>query len=113
MLFLNALHGNENVNFKSQNKTYSTFKVNFTVKRSHKSYWFFTKYTRSYTRNMAKFSGALQLTDLDDFITPSQECIKPVEIKTSKSKTGSKITIQDDGYYETSEVYTFRLRCLD
>lgn len=59
---------------------------------------------------MAKFSGALQLTDLDDFITPSQECIKPVEIKTSKSKTGSKITIQDDGYYETSEVYTFRLK---
>lgn len=54
---------------------------------------------------MAKFSGALQLTDLDDFITPSQECIKPVEIKTTKSKTGSKITIQDDGYYETSEVY--------
>ena len=24
------------------------------------------------------FSGVLQLTDLDDFITPSQECIKPV-----------------------------------
>lgn len=53
---------------------------------------------------MSKFSGALQLTDLDDFITPSQECIKPVEMKVSKSKTGSKITIQDDGYYETSEV---------
>lgn len=55
---------------------------------------------------MAKFSGALQLTDLDDFITPSQECIKPAEIKTTstKSKTGSKITIQEDGYYETTEV---------
>ena len=26
---------------------------------------------------MAKFSGVLQLTDLDDFITPSQECVKP------------------------------------
>lgn len=25
------------------------------------------------------FSGALTLTDLNDFITPSQTCIKPVE----------------------------------
>ncbi|XP_058814621.1 probable cytosolic Fe-S cluster assembly factor CPIJ010948 [Topomyia yanbarensis] len=48
---------------------------------------------------MSRFSGALQLTDLDDFITPSQECIKPVKIETKKSKTGSKITIQDDGSY--------------
>lgn len=54
---------------------------------------------------MSRFSGALQLTDLDDFITPSQECIKPAEIKTTtKSKTGSKITIQNDGYYETNDV---------
>lgn len=53
---------------------------------------------------MSRFSGALQLTDLDDFITPSQECIKPAEIKATKSKTGSKITIQNDGYYETSDV---------
>lgn len=53
----------------------------------------------------SKFSGALQLTDLDDFITPSQECIKPAEIKTTtKSKTGAKITIQEDGYYETNDV---------
>lgn len=28
-----------------------------------------------------------------------QECIKPVAIETKKSKTGSKITIQDDGEY--------------
>jgi hypothetical protein len=27
---------------------------------------------------MSKFSGALTLTGLDDFITPSQQCIKPV-----------------------------------
>lgn len=33
-----------------------------------------------------------------------QECIKPVEIKTVKSKTGSKITIHEDGYYDTSDV---------
>lgn len=46
---------------------------------------------------MSRFSGALQLTNLDDFITPSQECIKPVEIKTGKTKTGSKITIHEDG----------------
>lgn len=46
---------------------------------------------------MAGFSAGLKLTDLDDYITPSQECIKPVEIK--KSKTGSKITIEDDGSY--------------
>lgn len=46
---------------------------------------------------MSRFSGALQLTNLDDFITPSQECIKPVEIKKGKTKTGSKITIAEDG----------------
>ena len=36
------------------------------------------------------FSGILQLTDLDDFIQPSQECIKPVPVQkkvaTSKGK---------------------------
>lgn len=48
------------------------------------------------------FSGALQLTDLDDFLGPSQECIKPIEIK--KSNTGAKIKIQDDGYYESTSV---------
>ncbi|XP_068151636.1 probable cytosolic Fe-S cluster assembly factor GK14772 isoform X1 [Drosophila tropicalis] len=52
---------------------------------------------------MSRFSGALQLTDLDDFITPSQECIKPVTIDKTKSKTGAKITVQEDGYYEESE----------
>lgn len=55
---------------------------------------------------MSRFSGALQLTDLDDFITPSQECIKPVTIEKTKSKTGSKITIQEDGYYEETTVST-------
>ena len=46
---------------------------------------------------MAKFSGALQLTDLDDFITPSQECVKPVKIE--KHGGGAKIQIEDDGSY--------------
>ncbi|KAJ1530517.1 hypothetical protein ONE63_005410 [Megalurothrips usitatus] len=45
------------------------------------------------------FSGVLQLTDLDDFITPSQECIKPVVIEKTASGTGSKIKIQNDGSY--------------
>jgi len=48
------------------------------------------------------FSGIVQLTDLDDFITPSQECIKPVKVekKADKpSKTGAKIKIESDGSY--------------
>nr|XP_033325824.1 probable cytosolic Fe-S cluster assembly factor AAEL012261 isoform X1 [Megalopta genalis]XP_033325825.1 probable cytosolic Fe-S cluster assembly factor AAEL012261 isoform X1 [Megalopta genalis]XP_033325826.1 probable cytosolic Fe-S cluster assembly factor AAEL012261 isoform X1 [Megalopta genalis] len=45
----------------------------------------------------SRFSGALQLTNLDDFITPSQECIKPIEIQTSKRKTGASIKIEEDG----------------
>jgi hypothetical protein len=58
---------------------------------------------------MAGFSGALKLTNLDDFITPSQECVKPIDIK--KSKTGSKITIQEDGSYleETKVISQFCL----
>ncbi|VVC25928.1 Iron hydrogenase,Iron hydrogenase, small subunit,Iron hydrogenase, large subunit, C-terminal [Cinara cedri] len=45
------------------------------------------------------FSGALKLTDLDDFITPSQECIKPVKFEKSSLGTGAKIKIGDDGSY--------------
>uniref|UniRef100_H2YGI4 Nuclear prelamin A recognition factor-like protein n=1 Tax=Ciona savignyi TaxID=51511 RepID=H2YGI4_CIOSA len=46
------------------------------------------------------FSGALQLTDLNDFIGPSQECIKPVEVKTPVPKKGlSKIKVSNDGSY--------------
>jgi len=49
---------------------------------------------------MSKFSGILQLTDLDDFITPSQECIKPVEVKKKVTTTkGAKIKIEADGSY--------------
>lgn len=53
---------------------------------------------------MSGFSSVLQLTDLDDFITPSQECIKPVEIKKKSSSTGSKIKIHEDGYFQIEEV---------
>jgi iron only hydrogenase large subunit-like protein len=46
------------------------------------------------------FSGIVQLTDLDDFITPSQECIKPVKIeKKTNSAKGAKIKIETDGSY--------------
>nr|CAG4643923.1 EOG090X05AC [Lepidurus arcticus] len=49
----------------------------------------------------SNFSGVLQLTDLDDFITPSQDCIKPVKIeKTSKVPISSaRIQIETDGSY--------------
>ncbi|KAG5642224.1 hypothetical protein DXG03_003393 [Asterophora parasitica] len=54
------------------------------------------------------FSGALTLTDLNDFITPSQACIKPVEQanphKPAEKEPGAAATeIQVDGsgaYYE-------------
>ncbi|KAG0716324.1 Cytosolic Fe-S cluster assembly factor NARFL [Chionoecetes opilio] len=44
---------------------------------------------------MSGFSGVLKLTDLDDFIAPSQECIKPVKVE-QKSGRGV-IRIDDDG----------------
>lgn len=46
----------------------------------------------------AGFSGFLQLTDLNDFITPSQECIKPVKIEKKGGKA-SRIKISEDGSY--------------
>lgn len=54
---------------------------------------------------MANFSGILQITDLNDFITPSQECIKPVQVeKTTIPKSGSAaIKIEADGYYQVDE----------
>ena len=54
---------------------------------------------------MSQFSGALRLTDLDDFIAPSQECIKPVQVdkKPPAIKDGrkgrAKITIDTSGDY--------------
>nr|XP_033819391.1 cytosolic iron-sulfur assembly component 3 [Geotrypetes seraphini] len=45
------------------------------------------------------FSGALQLTDLDDFIGPSQDCIKPIKIEKKLGKAAAKIKIEDDGNY--------------
>ena len=51
---------------------------------------------------MSQFSGALRLTDLDDFIAPSQECIKPVQVDkkpTVKGKARAKISIDTSGDY--------------
>ncbi|TDH02887.1 hypothetical protein EPR50_G00157080 [Perca flavescens] len=45
------------------------------------------------------FSSVLQLTDLDDFITPSQECVKPIKIEKKQGKSLAKIQIEDDGSY--------------
>ncbi|KAK8397886.1 hypothetical protein O3P69_004587 [Scylla paramamosain] len=44
---------------------------------------------------MAGFSGVLKLTDLDDFIAPSQECIKPVKVEQRSGR--GVIRIENDG----------------
>jgi iron only hydrogenase large subunit-like protein len=48
---------------------------------------------------MAGFSGALMLTDLDDFITPSQACVKPVTVEKKPGKGVASIKIGPDGTY--------------
>ncbi|NXP26834.1 NARFL factor, partial [Scytalopus superciliaris] len=47
----------------------------------------------------ARFSGVLQLTELDDFIAPSQECVKPVKVEKQAGKAAAKIRIEEDGSY--------------
>ena len=71
---------------------HKTWIVNFKIKR-------IVFVRKSYA--MSHFSGVLQLTDLDDFITPSQECIKPVKVekKVAGSRGGAKIQIEEDGSY--------------
>uniref|UniRef100_UPI00398F0F48 cytosolic Fe-S cluster assembly factor narfl isoform X1 n=1 Tax=Pristiophorus japonicus TaxID=55135 RepID=UPI00398F0F48 len=48
---------------------------------------------------VSRLSGVLQLTDLDDFITPSQECVKPVKVERKPGKSSGVIRIEDDGSY--------------
>uniref|UniRef100_A0A8C3KAX3 Cytosolic iron-sulfur assembly component 3 n=1 Tax=Calidris pygmaea TaxID=425635 RepID=A0A8C3KAX3_9CHAR len=51
------------------------------------------------------FSGVLQLTDLDDYIGPSQECIKPVKVEKKPGKAAAKIRIEADGsYFQINQV---------
>ncbi|XP_037360508.1 cytosolic iron-sulfur assembly component 3 [Talpa occidentalis] len=45
------------------------------------------------------FSGALQLTDLDDFLGPSQDCVKPVKVEKGPAGGAARIRIEDDGSY--------------
>ncbi|EPB83346.1 hypothetical protein HMPREF1544_09879 [Mucor circinelloides 1006PhL] len=50
------------------------------------------------------FSSALVLTDLNDYIAPSQACIKPVEVEKSENKGPSEIKVDGEGtYYEISQ----------
>ena len=54
---------------------------------------------------MSQFSGVLQISDINDFITPSLECIKPVEMEKPVKKPGGRaaIKIEADGYYQVDE----------
>jgi iron only hydrogenase large subunit-like protein len=45
------------------------------------------------------FSSAVILTDLNDFITPSQVCIKPIE-STKIEGSNKRVNIKDGEYYE-------------
>ncbi|NXG09697.1 NARFL factor, partial [Sakesphorus luctuosus] len=47
----------------------------------------------------APFSGVLRLTDLDDFIGPAQECVKPVKVEKQAGTAAAKIRIEADGSY--------------
>lgn len=50
------------------------------------------------------FSSALVLTDLNDYIAPSQACIKPVEVNKSEDKGPTEIKVDVEGsYYEISQ----------
>lgn len=57
------------------------------------------------------FSGALTLTDLNDYLGPSQACIKPVEGKDApqqeeaedlETKAATQIAVEAGGVYESS-----------
>nr|CDS32286.1 cytosolic Fe S cluster assembly factor NARFL [Hymenolepis microstoma] len=62
------------------------------------------------------FSTALKLNDIDDYITPSLECVKPVKIPTEVGKTKS-ISIGEDGTYvatnDLGEKYTLSKAKID
>ncbi|KAF9212245.1 hypothetical protein CPC16_001062 [Podila verticillata] len=49
------------------------------------------------------FSGALTLSDLNDFISPSQACIKPVEVAKTSETQGSIKVDTSGSYYEVSQ----------
>ncbi|KAG2202105.1 hypothetical protein INT47_008077 [Mucor saturninus] len=50
------------------------------------------------------FSSALVLTDLNDYIAPSQACVKPVEVSKSETQGPTEIKVDDEGsYYEITQ----------
>ena len=54
-------------------------------------YYLFYFWNQNYEENKVHdkmaFSQGLKLSDLNDFISPSQACIKPVEVKKTNSST--------------------------
>lgn len=48
---------------------------------------------------MSQFSGALKIVDLDDFVQPSQECIKPVKVEKKENSQIKEIQIDLNGNY--------------
>ncbi|KAH3758541.1 cytosolic Fe-S cluster assembly factor Nar1 [Pelomyxa schiedti] len=49
--------------------------------------------------NSGGFSIGLRLSDLNDFIAPSQACVKPVNVPKDPSQKRAKIELADDGTY--------------
>ncbi|KAI1315022.1 hypothetical protein EDD11_001407 [Mortierella claussenii] len=49
------------------------------------------------------FSGALTLSDLNDFISPSQACIKPVEVAKTSETLGAIKVDNSGSYYEVAQ----------
>jgi iron only hydrogenase large subunit-like protein len=49
------------------------------------------------------FSSAVVLTDLNDFIAPSQECIKPIESSKSNGKS-TNVKLDEEGEYYEVEI---------
>jgi iron only hydrogenase large subunit-like protein len=45
------------------------------------------------------FSNSLKIIDLDDFVSPSQECIKPVKINVNENSKVSEIQIDLNGNF--------------
>jgi hypothetical protein len=60
---------------------------------------------------MSKFSGVLTLTGLDDFITPSQQCIKPVV--AMENRNNSKVILTVTNYSTKLKIITQALKDFD
>ena len=52
------------------------------------------------------FSGILQLTDLDDFISPSQECIKPVKVEKKVATSKGQLSRQHSKVFKEIKIGT-------